>query len=134
MSSSRTRSLAALIALGGLFPGAGVASAAASRIVRPVTDAPAPAATSPAPTAVQGARTLPLNPMRETAPGVYEGIVPLLMPDGTWLVHLDERFHAFSVLRLGEGSRRSGTCVHGAVGLARWQAPAAVPATKWEVR
>jgi hypothetical protein len=152
------RSLAALLALGGLLSGAGLASAAASRIVRPVTDAPAPAppAASPAPMAPQGGHVLPFDVMRETSPGVYEGIVPKLMSDGSWQVDLDERFHAFSVARLGEGGRLMSTCVHGAGALARWQAfpamaraddhdhgvrpavsgPQATPATvtKWEAR
>lgn len=153
-SCTRARSLAALSALGGLVLGAGVASAAASRIVRPVTDAPAPPAAAPAPLSPQGARVLPLDPMRETIPGVYEGIVPMLMPDGSWMVHLDERFHAFSVARLGLGGKLASTCVHGASGLAHWKvaglspcshatgvAPAVfgpqappVTVTKWEVR
>ncbi|MEO6463639.1 MAG: hypothetical protein ABIP29_11245 [Candidatus Eisenbacteria bacterium] len=149
MSCSRNRvgSLAALFALAGLLPGAGLASAAASRIVRPVTDAPAPPAAAPAPLAPQGAHVLPLNSMRETIPGVYEGIVPLLKPDGSWMVHLDDRFHAFSVVRRVAGGRLTGSCVHGASGLAHWKvagvaacshasatAPVPATATKWEVR
>jgi hypothetical protein len=142
IATTRARSLAAFTALGGLLLGAGLASAAASRIVRPVTDAPAPPAAAPAPLAPQGAHVLPLNPMRETMPGVYEGIVPMLMPDGSWMVHLDERFHAFSVARLGAGGKLAGSCVHGASGLAHWKvaglapcvAPAPVAVTKWEAR
>ena len=154
LANTRARSFAAFTALGGLLLGAGLASAAASRIVRPVTDAPAPPTAAPAPLSPQGAHVLPLNPMRETIPGVYEGIVPLLMPDGSWMIHLDERFHAFSVARLGAGGKLAGTCVHGASGLAQWkvaglatcthdsgvapvvfgpQAPP-VSGTKWEAR
>jgi hypothetical protein len=129
--------LFALVGLGFVFA-PGLASAAAARIERPVTDAPAAAPAAPS------SRAIPVtpieNPMREMAPGVYEGIVPVLMPDGSWQVHLDERFHSFSVVRRGEGGRLGGACVHGASGLARWRA-AAVPmvsgpvttrVTKWE--
>jgi len=105
------------------------AQAAGSRIERPVTDA-APAAPSvPAPPFVfapqGGARLVdPANPMRELAPGVYEGIVPVQLPDGTWLVHLDERFLQFSVLRRGEAGGFAHSCVSGLDGLLRWQAAA----------
>ena len=147
-STTRARSFAASAALGGLLLGAGLASAAASRIERPVTDAPAPPAAAPAPLSTQGAHVLALNPMRETIPGVYEGIVPMLMPDGSWMVHLDERFHAFSVARLGAGGKLASTCVSGASGLAHWKVAGLAPcrhdsgvapttpvtATKWEVR
>lgn len=144
MPSSRNRlgPLSALLALGGLSLCAGVASGAASRIVRPVTDATAPPAATQAPTSPAASRAIPVtpgaNPMRETSPGVYEGIVPIRMPDGSWLVHLDERFHAFSVVRK-DGGTMSGGCVYSAAGLAHWRAalvttPSGTTRTKWEDR
>ena len=153
MSSFRIprRPIAALLALGGFLLCAGPASAAGSRIVLPVTDAPAPPQAAPAPVAPQGSRAIPIppganNPMRETAPGVYEGIVPVRLPDGSWLVELDERFHAFAVAKSpGKGFGLAGGCVHSAEGLARWRAaqlrvrptitsPAGTTLTKWEDR
>ena len=129
---ARRRLLPALLASAGLvLLASGPASAAASRIRRPVTDAPAAPATPPSTNAPQGGPLvlpLPENPMREIAPGVYEGIVPVLLPDGSWTVDLDERFHAFSVVRLGAGGGLSGSCVLGANGLARWQSSAATAA------
>jgi hypothetical protein len=133
------RTRVAWLALAGFLVTAGPVVAAESRIARPVTDAPAPATQTP----TQSVRTIPLpaieNPMREMSPGVYEGIVPIQRPDGSWIVHLDERFHAFSVARLGASGRVMGSCVHNAAGLAQWRAGAvrgpqgAVPA-KWEDR
>ena len=136
--------LAALVVLGALAPG--LAFAAGARIQRPETDAP-PAVAPVTPTA-PSSRSIPVTPtvdaMREISPGVYEGIVPFQLADGTWMIHLDERFHAYSVIRRGDGGRFAGTCVHGASGLARWRA-AAVPTvtdpatgttqvTKWEAK
>lgn len=137
----RRRPLAAVAALGVVLLGPAVALAAGARIERPVTDAPAP----PAAPAAPASRAIPVPPvvneMRETAPGVYDGIVPFQLQDGTWLVHLDERFHAYSVMRRGEGGRLAGACVHGASGLARWRAalpmvsgPVTTQVTKWEDR
>jgi len=120
-SRTRRRRHTALLALAGLLATSGIASAAASRYRRPVTDAPAPPAATPAPTAPSGSRTLPENPMRETAPGVYEGIVPFRLPDGSWQVDLDERFHQYSVARLTDGGGITRACTHGAEGLARWR-------------
>lgn len=122
-SRTRRRRHAALLALAGLLATSGLASAAASRYRRPVTDAPAPPAATPAPapTAPSGSRTLPDNPMRETAPGVYEGIVPFRLPDGSWQVDLDERFHQYSVARITDGGGITRACTHGAEGLARWR-------------
>ena len=131
------RTRVALLALAGFLVAAGPASAAESRIARPVTDAPAPA------TSTQSVRVIPLpaieNPMREMSPGVYEGIVPVQRPDGSWIVHLDERFHSFSVARLGESGRVMGSCVHSAAGLAQWRAgvirgPQGSTPAKWEVQ
>ena len=133
------RTRVALFALAGVLVAAGPAAAAESRIARPVTDAPAPATQVP----TQAVRAIPLpaieNPMREMSPGVYEGIVPVQRPDGSWIVHLDERFHAFSVAHLGESGRVMGSCVHNAAGLAQWRAgivrgPQGATPAKWEVR
>src|SRR5262245_7860358 len=138
-SPGRTR--VALLALAGQLACAGPAAASASRIARPVTDAPAPAATTP--TTAQAVRAIPLpaieNPMRETSPGVYEGIVPMQLADGSWIVYLDERFHSYSVAQLGESGRVMGSCVHGAAGLAQWRTgfvhgPDGVTPVKWEDR
>jgi hypothetical protein len=131
-SRTRRRRNTALLALAGLLATSGIASAAASRIRRPVTDAPAPPAATPAPVAPSGSRTLPAplpdNPMREIAPGVYEGIVPVRLPDGSWQVDLDERFHQFSVARRADGGGITRACAHGAEGLARWQRAGGTPA------
>jgi hypothetical protein len=130
---TRRRPLAALLALAGLLASVVPAAAAASRIARPVTDAPAPPAATAAPAAPSSARAIPVPapdlPMRETAPGVYEGIVPVRRADGSWLVELDERFHQFSVARRAAGGI-TRACTHGASGLARWRAvaPPAAPA------
>lgn len=129
--------LVALSATGALAGGA--------RIERPVTDQPAAAAAPPAAaTAPRSARAIAitpvLNPMRETAPGVYEGIVPVQLPDGSWQVLLDERFHQFTVARRAEGGALRRGCVHGASGLAGWLAgprvvsPTGTTAATWEVQ
>lgn len=101
--------------------------AAAGRIELPTTDGPA-AETRVAPRAPVvfatpgGLRVLDLaNPMREIAPGVYEGIVPFQLPDGSWQVDLDERFMQFSVAHMGAGGRATHGCVGDLAALQRWQ-------------
>jgi hypothetical protein len=95
---------------------AGDALAAKSRIVRPETDAVT------APKARATLVTPVLNAMRETAPGSYEGIVPVRMPDGSWHVDLDERFMMFSVAQRSPGGGIHRGCVHGPAGVAAWHA------------
>ena len=107
--------------------------AAAGRLERPATDSVPPRAVStPRPPFVfapaGGPRILdPANPMRELAPGVYEGIVPVRMPDGSWQVHLDERFMLFSVARRAEGGGFAHSCVHGLDGLLDTEIPETPP-------
>ena len=108
--------------------------AAAGRLERPVTDtalsAPAAPAIAPRPPLVfapqGGPRVLdPANPMREIAPGVYEGIVPFQLADGMWRIDLDERFLLFSVARRADDGGLTHSCVGGLDGLAHWQGAAA---------
>jgi hypothetical protein len=145
MPARRTRrlvftafALAALAAPAWLAPGP--AGAAKARIVLPETDAQG------APTARARASVTPaIDAMRELSPGVYEGIVPVRMPDGSWHVDLDERFHMVSVAhRLRPGGPLGRSCVHGAGGVAAWQSsvravpqvvtPAGAVPAKWEAR
>lgn len=113
-----------------LLTSAPVVHAAGARIDRPATDAaPAAPALLPRPPFVfapsGGPRVIdPANPMRETSPGVYEGIVPVRMPDGSWQVDLDERFMQFSVARRADGGGFAHSCVSGLDGLMRWQGAA----------
>lgn len=95
---------------------AGDALAAKSRIVRPETDAVT------APKARATVITPVFDAMRETAPGTYEGIVPVRMPDGSWHVDLDERFRMFSVAQRAAGGGIHRGCVHGPAGVAAWHA------------
>ena len=130
MSDNRFRStvLAALFAAGLLFLPAMPSHAAGARIQLPVTDGPAPAADAAKATTPRARATTVtsvINPMRETAPGEYEGIVPVRLPDGSWQILLDERFHQFTVARLGGSGSMVRGCVHGASGLAGWRASAA---------
>ena len=106
------------------------AGAAAGRLERPVTDAVPTAPTAPAivprPPFVfapqGGPRVIDLaNPMRETSPGEYEGIVPVQQADGSVRIDLDERFLLFSVARLAPGGSLAHSCVSGLEGLGRWQ-------------
>jgi len=124
-----TPSLLALVLVAAPTPSA---FAAGARLERPGTDgAPTAPAVLPQPpfvfTPAGGPRVLDLaNPMREITPGVYEGIVPVRLPDGSWQVDLDERFMQFSVARRGESGVLARGCVGGLMGLARWQAEAPV--------
>ena len=145
MPASRSRRLAlfALIALAGGLPG-GPALAAKSRIVLPETDAKA----TPGAPRTATVTTPVMDAMREISPGVYEGIVPVRMADGSWHVDLDERFMLFSVAQRLPGGGLARGCVHGPAGVAAWRtsvparaavrpqvsAPAGVVETKWEVR
>jgi hypothetical protein len=104
---------------------------AAGRIERPATDAtpqtPAVAPRPPLVFAPSGRPWIldPANPMREISPGVYEGIVPVRLADGSWRVDLDERFMQFSVARRAEGGGLAHACVAGFDGLSRWHAAGA---------
>jgi hypothetical protein len=134
MISNRSRSavIAALMVAGMTLLPALPALAAGARIARPVTDETPPAVDAGTTNPVQAPRaratlvTPVLNPMRETAPGEYEGIVPIRLPDGSWQVLLDERFHQFSVARWIDGAPLLRGCVHGASGLAGWSAAAPI--------
>jgi hypothetical protein len=125
----------------------GAAFAAKARIVLPATDANVKAAPGARTTAT--VTTPVLDAMRETAPGVYEGIVPVRLPDGSWYVELDERFHMVSVAqRPVAGGPIGKGCVHGAAGVQAWRAslvareaarpqvttPAGVVPAKWEAK